>query len=121
LALVDFLGVGLRREFWGRAGTIVLVATMVSILPTAATGLLLAAHQNEDAAWHSLMVTHRTLNLTVASLVAVALVLRILRRNRLEGPWRIVYLGLVLLATGMVLVAADFGGRMVYGPNYLPF
>ncbi len=27
----------------------------------------------------------------------------------------------VAQATGLVLIAADLGGRMVYGPNYLPF
>ena|SRR6266542_7048889 len=121
LAVIDFLGVGLRREFWARAGTITLVATLVSILPTATTGLLLAAHMNEDPSWNSLMVTHRTLNLSMASLVTIALLLRLARRNRLDGLWRAVYLGLVFVATGLVLVAAVFGGRMVYGPNYFPF
>jgi len=67
------------------------------------------------------MVKHRTLNLSVATLAAIALVLRFSRRNQLDGPWRIVYLGLVFAATGLVLVAADLGGRMVYGPNFLPF
>jgi uncharacterized membrane protein len=121
LAVVDFLGLGLRREFWARAGTITIVAAMASILVAASTGLLLAAHTHEDPPWHALMVKHRTLNLGVASLVAMALVLRFVRRNRLDGPWRLLYLGLIFVSTALVLVAADFGGRMVYGPNYLPF
>jgi hypothetical protein len=39
----------------------------------------------------------------------------------MHRPSRIVYLALVFAATGLVLVAADFGGRMVYGPDYLPW
>jgi hypothetical protein len=50
-----------------------------------------------------------------------AFALRLWRRNSLEGRWRISYLVLLFAATGMVLLAADFGGRMVYGPDYLPW
>jgi hypothetical protein len=67
------------------------------------------------------LVTHRTLNFMVAGLVLAAFALRLLRRNLLQGSWRVVYLALVFAATGLVLVAADFGGRMVYGPDYLPW
>jgi uncharacterized membrane protein len=121
LTLVDFVGLVLRREAWRGAGLIVLVATAVSLLPTAATGLLRAATMTIDAAEQPLLVTHRTLNLTVAGLVVAALVLGLVRRQRLQGASRIVYLALVLVATGLVLVAADFGGRLVYGSDYLPF
>ena len=64
-----------------------------------------------------------TSHVEVPELIAAGLVaafsLRLLRRNRLQGWSRIACLGLVLAATGVVLVAADFGGRMVYGPDYL--
>jgi uncharacterized membrane protein len=95
--------------------------TLLSLLPTAATGLLRAAHMPSDVAVHSLLVTHRTLNFVVAALVLAAFALRLWRRTRLQGSWRIVYLALVFAATSLVLVAADFGGRMVYGPDYLPW
>ncbi len=74
-----------------------------------------------DTAEQALIVKHRTLNLIVTGLVIAALALRIVRRNQLHGASRIVYLALVYLATGAVLVAADFGGRLVYGPDYLHF
>jgi uncharacterized membrane protein len=74
-----------------------------------------------DAATHALLVTHRALNFAVAGLVLAAFALRLWRRNSLAGRWRISYLVLLFAATGLVLVAADFGGRMVYGPDYLPW
>ncbi len=121
LAVVDLIGVGLRRESWRRAGMVVLIATTVALLPTVATGLLRATHMAADAGEQSLIVKHRTLNLTVTGLVIAALVLRAARRKPLLGAYRIAYLTLVYVATALVLVAADFGGRLVYGPDYLPF
>ena len=80
-----------------------------------------AQNMPADPAVHALLVTHRALNFAVAGLVLAAFALRLLRRNRLQGPSRVAYLALVFAATALVLVAADFGGRMVYGPNYLPW
>jgi uncharacterized membrane protein len=121
LALVDFVGLVRRREAWQRAGIFVLAGTVLSLLPTAATGLLRAANMEFDANLHALLVVHRTLNFVVAGLLLVAFALRLARRNRLDGWWRLGYLALVFAATCAVLVAADFGGRMVYGPDYLPW
>jgi uncharacterized membrane protein len=121
LAFIDFVGLVLGRETWQRPGLFVLAGTVLSLLPTAATGLMRAVHMPSDAAVHALLVTHRTLNFAVTGLVVAALSLRLLRQNRLRRWSRIAYLGLVFAATGLVLVAADFGGRMVYGPDYLPW
>jgi uncharacterized membrane protein len=121
LALVDFVGLVRKREAWQRAGIFVLAGTVLSLVPTAATGLLRAAHMQFDANLRALLVVHRTLNFVVAGLLLVALAFRLARRNRLDGWWRHAYLVLVFAATGAVLVAADFGGRMVYGPDYLPW
>ena len=121
LALVDFVGLVRKREAWQRAGVFVLAGTVLSLLPTAATGLLRAAHMEFDANLRALLVVHRTLNFVVAGLLLAAFALRLARRNRLDGWWRRAYLALVFAATCAVLVAADFGGRMVYGPDYLPW
>ena len=121
LAIIDFFGLVRRRQEWQRAGIFVLAGTVLSLLPTAATGLLRATHMPTDAATHALLVTHRTLNFVVAGLVLAAFALRLWRRNSLQGGWRITYLALVVAACGAVLLAADFGGRMVYGPDYLPW
>jgi uncharacterized membrane protein len=121
LALVDFVGLVRKREAWQRAGIYVLAGTVLSLLPTVATGLLRAAHMQFDPTLRALLVTHRTLNFVVAGLLLAALALRLARYNRLLGWWRLAYLALVFAASGVVLVAADFGGRMVYGPDYLPW
>ena len=121
LAIIDFFGLVRRREAWQRAGIFVLAGTVLSLLPTATTGLLRAAYMPMDAATHALLVTHRTLNFVVAGLVLAAFALRLWRRNSLQGGWRITYLALVAAACCAVLLAADFGGRMVYGPDYLPW
>jgi uncharacterized membrane protein len=121
LAFIDFVGLVLGRETWQRPGVFVLAGTVLSLLPAAATGLLRAVHMPSDTTVHALLVTHRTLNFGVTGLAVAASSLRLLRRNRLQGWSRTVYLGLVFAATGVVLVAADFGGRMVYGPDYLPW
>ncbi len=121
LAVVDFVGLILRRERWRQAGLVLLAATVVSALPTVATGLLRASTMGMDADEHTLLVKHRTLNLTVLGLVVAALVLRAARRRGLQGSQRVVYLALVFVATGLVLVAANYGGQMVYGIDYLPF
>jgi len=65
-------------------GIFVLAGTVLSLLPTAATGLLRAAHMPSDAATHALLVAHRTLNFAVAGLVLAAFALRLWRRT----PWR---------------------------------
>jgi uncharacterized membrane protein len=121
LALIDFAGLVLKRDTWQRAGIFVLASTVLSLLPTAATGILRAAHMPSDPSVRTLLVTHRTLNFAVAGLVLAAFALRLVRRNILQGPSRVAYLALVFAAAGLVLVAADFGGRMVYGPGYLPW
>jgi uncharacterized membrane protein len=121
LAIIDFFGLVCRRAKWQRVGVFLLAGTVLSLLPTAATGLLRAAHMPSDATTHALLVTHRSLNFAVAGLVLAAFALRLWRRNCLQGWWRISYLVLLFAATGMVLLAAHFGGRMVYGPDYLPW
>jgi sulfite exporter TauE/SafE len=67
------------------------------------------------------LTIHRTLNFVVFGLVLAALGLRLFRRNDLQGWSRRGYLALVVVATGLVLLAADFGGKMVYGAHFLPF
>lgn len=121
LAGVDFLGLVLRRTGWARAGIVLLVATTISALPTVGTGLLRGHYMAMDMEEHALLVKHRTLNLVVLGLLVAALAIRAVRGHALRGSGRIVYLVLIAVATGLILVAASFGGQMVYGPDYLPF
>ena len=50
-----------------------------------------------------------------------ALVLRINKGSRWEGSARWPYFVLVVVSTLPVLTASHYGGKMVYGENFLPF
>jgi uncharacterized membrane protein len=121
LLVIDFVGLGLGRLEWQRWGFFALVGTALAFLPAAVTGLLRADHMPSDADVARALTIHRTLNFVVFGLVLAALGLRLFRRNDLQGWSRRGYLALVVVATGLVLLAADFGGKMVYGPHFLPF
>jgi uncharacterized membrane protein len=121
LLVIDLVGLVLKHEPWQRWGYWALIGAGLSLIPTVPTGFLRAAYLLPDPAVRQALVVHRTLNLVVTGLVVVALALRVLRRNRLGGAVKVGYLALVVLAAGLVLVAAGFGGKMVYGPNFLPF
>ena len=121
LLVIDFVGLVLGREAWQGWGYWALIGTGLSLVPTVPTGFLRAAYLLPDAAAQHALIMHRTLILIVTGLIALALGLRVLRRNRLAGPARLGYLALLVAAAGLVLVAADFGGKMVYGPSFLSF
>jgi uncharacterized membrane protein len=121
LAVVDFVAFILRRTSWATCGLPVLGGTVLGLIAAAGTGLLRAAHMFMDASDHAVMVKHRTLNFVVAGLCVVALGLRGLRRDQFQGRTRIVYLVLIFAATVLVLISGSLGGRLVYGPDYLPF
>jgi uncharacterized membrane protein len=121
LLVIDCVGLGLGRQEWRRWGLFALVGTALAFLPAAVTGLLRGSYMPSDAEMAHNLTIHRTLNFIVFGLVLVALGLRWFRRNDLEGWSRRGYLALVVVATGLVLLAADFGGKMVYGAHFLPF
>lgn len=121
LALVDFIALVLRRTSWSDFGLPILGLTVLGMLAAAGTGLLRSAYMFMDADDHAVMVKHRTLNFVVAGLCVLALGLRWQRRHQFVGPWRITYLVMIFAATALVLVSGSLGGRLVYGPDYLPF
>lgn len=121
LALVDFVALILGRTSWSGFGLPILGVTVLGLLAAAATGLLRAHYMFMDAGDHAVMLKHRNLNFVVAGLCVLALGLRWLRRHQFLRPWRITYLVLIFAATALVLVSGSLGGRLVYGPDYLPF
>jgi hypothetical protein len=67
------------------------------------------------------METHRNLNIVSAILCLGALLLGYPKRESLRGPRRWFYIGLLVAAAIIVLIAGHLGGKMVFGENYLPF
>jgi uncharacterized membrane protein len=121
LLVIDCVGLGLGRQEWRRWGFFALVGTALAFLPAAVTGLLREDYMPSDADVARNLTIHRTLNFIVFGLVLAALGLRWFRRNDLQGWSRRAYLALVVVATLLVLLAANFGGKMVYGSHFLPF
>jgi uncharacterized membrane protein len=121
LALVDFIAFVLGRTSWSAFGFPILGVTVLGLLAAAGTGLLRASYMFLDPGDHAVMVKHRALNFVVAGLCLVALGVRWQRRQQMLGPWRVAYLVMIFAATALVLISGSLGGRLVYGPDYLPF
>lgn len=96
------------------------VATLGAFVPAAASGLLRLAELPADAP--SLMTAHlhRNFMLSAVGLLATALLLRF-KVMRSGSPWRYVYLMALVIATGLVMIGAHLGGRLVFGDRFLPF
>ena len=45
----------------------------------------------------------------------------LVRRNRIEGAVKWIYLGLIFVSASLVGLAGHLGGKMVFGESYLPF
>ncbi len=116
VVLLDVLTFSLRRDGFGRWGLYTLIGTTVALLPACLTGLLRAgpvAAASPAAA--SLVAVHRGVMLGTIALTAVALAVRLGRRNRLEGAWKAAYLALIGTAFALVMIGAHLGGRIVFG------
>jgi uncharacterized membrane protein len=121
LAIVDTVALIFKREEWEKWGFYVLVGTVASFVPAIITGLMNASRQERTSEFVAFMPTHRNLIFVMAFLTVTALAIRAARRSRLDGASKWVYLGLVYAAVLMIAVAGDYGGKMVYGADYLPF
>jgi len=110
-----------NKPTWHKAGFYMLIILVLSFIPAVTSGLVDASLHDMDAAEHSIMVTHRTINFIVTGLVVLALVLRLAKRSELKGALRGTYLGMIIIATVMIMISGHLGAKMVFGSNYLPF
>jgi len=112
----------LRRESsWTKPVLYLHVLAMLSFIPAATTGLILAAHSGTDAGFLDLVTIHRNTNIAGASLCFLSLVLRVKAGGELRGKARIATLALLISATAAVLLASHYGGKIAFGENFLPF
>lgn len=119
--LVDLGALFLRREGWHEVGLLALVATVASFAPAIASGLLRAGQLPAGSPMAALVDVHRTLVFVTAGLTVGALAVRLGARNRLRGALRGLYFVLLVGAVVLVGAAGHWGGKMVYGENFLPF
>ncbi len=94
--------------------------TILATLPAVTTGLLDAATDLDEAP-AAILLWHRNLNIGFSLLLIIAAILRWASRPRLLGSRKLAYIGLLLVAGGLLFTAGHFGGEMVYGEDYLPF
>lgn len=121
LLLVDLGTFVFGRVGWLNWGFYIIIGTIFSFVPVFITGFLTAVHIPQDTGIFSLMVVHRNLNVVVAVICVTAFLLRLSRRNKIEGTVKWVYLGLILCSTVLIGISGHIGGKMVRGENFFPF
>ena len=120
--LLDLAAFALGRVEFGRWGLFALIGTALSLIPAGVSGMLREdGFAGAPASTMSLIGTHKSLMMSMAAAVLVALVLRVSRRNRLDGFWKGAYLALVVAAFGLIVVGGHLGGKIVFGSDHLPF
>lgn len=121
LMLIDLAAFWFKREDFATMGLYLLIGTMLSFFPAIIAGFLRMDELTGDVNVPAVMKLHRNLILATAVLTAAALALRLSKRNRLCGFWKVGYFGLTTAATLLMSVAGHLGGKLVFGENYLPF
>jgi uncharacterized membrane protein len=121
LLLVDLRTLALQRAGWERLGLYVLAGTALAFATASLSGWLRAEELPRSPPTATLLEAHHLLAYSAGGVLLAALLLRLARKNRLEGPWRWLYLALLASATGLVLWAGHRGAKLVYGADFLPF
>lgn len=107
----------LDKWTWG-----LLVLTLLSVIPTIASGLLRAQGMAGTGPVDGARVLlHRNLMFGVGGAVLLAFIMRIAMRRDFSGPLRGVYCLVITAATALVSYGAHLGAKLVYGKDYLPF
>jgi uncharacterized membrane protein len=105
----------------GRSGLILSLATTAGFIPAALSGFVRSSELFTHAEAPEIVFEHRNLMIAAIALFTVALVLRLVRKDSLEGALRTVYLALVLLAAVLMAAGGHHGGQLVYGERFLPY
>ncbi len=119
--IFDLLSFVLYKKEFIKTGFLLLGLTILSMAPAMLSGFLRTDELSTLGDVPSLVETHRNIMFVVLLLCILALMLRWLKKNRLKGTIKWVYMVLVLGSVGMVGLGGHIGGKMVFGENYLPF
>jgi uncharacterized membrane protein len=114
--LWDILGVILHKDSLRNAGWWAQLFGVLAILAAVTTGLFAEGTVPHGEASHSIMETHKVLELTAAGIFLVLLIWRFMLRMSLPSRTipLVLYLGLAGAAVAVMLYGAHLGGRMVY-------
>jgi len=120
LLLVDlgtFLG---KIQEWRRAGPFILLATILSAIPSIVTGFI--RHDYVTGFFKQQLVgLHQNVMLAMVGACVLAFIVRVRSRNQPTGGITAVYLLLIVTAAFLCMVGGHLGAKMVFGPNYFPF
>jgi uncharacterized membrane protein len=119
--LADVLWAATHRDFFKISGMYCLTLAAIAVIPTVYTGWELLETQQQTMVANYLKIAHihRACAITSLVLIIAAAVLRLARKNHLEGGWLAVYTILMVLITGFVSATGHFGGMLTHGTDYL--
>lgn len=121
VVMLDITGFGFRRRAAQELGLWALGLTLLAFVPAIVTGLLRAGHVSEGPEIQALVGQHQAMIFITFGLAVLAFGVRWMNRDHLDGVVRGTYLTLVCLAAGLMGVAGHWGGRIVFGPDFLGF
>jgi uncharacterized membrane protein len=121
VVLLDLLTFGLGRADHARFGLFTLGAAVLSVVPALTSGLVRGEVLEAQANLLPLVEAHEAVMFVMAPVLGLAFVLRLVLRDKLVGANRVAYL--LLLGTAALLIGygGHLGGRIVFGPDHLPF
>jgi len=118
--LLEVLALLFTRLPLGKSGLVLSIATLTSFIPAALSGWLRSQEVYTGEA-PKLFFEHRNLMIGAAVVFTASLVLRLVKRDALDGKLRFVYLGLVVLSVLLIALGGHHGGQLVYGEGFLPY
>jgi uncharacterized membrane protein len=119
--LLDALAFAFRRKDLETSGLWALGGALLAFAPACATGLLREDFVGQTPEVKALIETHQALIFATIGVVAAAFLWRLGFRRNLTGARKGVYLSLVAGASVLVAIAGHWGGKVAWGPDYLPF
>lgn len=121
VVLIELLTLLFPRIDPGRSGFILSLATVVSFLPAIISGWLRSLELFATVEAPMIFLEHRNMMILGSIVFTVGTLLRIFRRDQLEGATRVIYLALLILSLVLVALGGHHGGELVYGEDFLPY
>jgi uncharacterized membrane protein len=121
VCLLEFLALCFPKIELGQATFILCLATVASFIPASLTGWLRAGELFASRQAPDLLFEHRNLIIAACAIFTVSVLLRVFRKDKLQGMAKTVYLGLLLLSMVLIGLGGHHGGQLVYGEDFLPY
>ena len=119
--LIELLGLFFPRVPLGKSGLVLSLATVASFIPASISGWMRSNELFANSEAPSLFFEHRNLMIAALFLFTVSVVLRVAKKDALEGVARWLYLGLLLISVALIAAGGHHGGQLVYGEHFLPY